>query len=63
MVKSAGWANKKSHCSNIGRLLQLCKTRKGRSIVGNKNRISDVGRALEACKRSKAGPKGGRLIV
>lgn len=58
MVKPMKWANKKSHCSNMGRLLQMCKTRKGRSIVGNTSAISSVGRKLEACKRSKATPRG-----
>jgi hypothetical protein len=55
-VKAMKWANKKSHCSNMGRLLAMCKTKSGARIVGNKNARSAVGRKLQACKTSKNPP-------
>jgi hypothetical protein len=56
-VKPMKWANKKSKCSNMGRLLEMCKRKEGRAIVGKKSNkntktaITRVARALEACKR------------
>jgi hypothetical protein len=50
-IYSESYLTKHAGCSQLGRLLQMCKTAKGKKKVGGKSGASKIGRALEECKR------------
>jgi len=51
-IYSEAYLMKHAGCSNLGKLLQSCKTAKGKKRVGGSQGASKIGRALEACKRN-----------